>query len=273
MLVDESMNRHSVIVAVLLVGIVLIGQTLFADEDDRSKRLERLKYVAAEYEIHTIGEDGTRSKLSFQPEAVLRWSNPIRKTDDGAVFFWTDDGRPQVVACIYTYGEKGIDHEFQSLAERRLSADFEGQTVWTPETAGVKFVDIADAPTPANSPVLRLSQMRNLARRFRGSVAHAKGRLELRMLTQPVYRYPDDPSGRWLDGAVFAFVQGTDPEILILLEAQRVGSEYQWRYACARMTSAEAEAQIDDKPVWSVERWNWDPDPRNTYITFVKERL
>ena len=41
--------------------------------------------------------------------------------------------------------------------------------------------------------------------------------LELRLLATPLYRYRDtSPEGS--DGALFAFVQGTDPEVLLLVE-------------------------------------------------------
>ena len=39
-------------------------------------------------------------------------------------------------------------------------------------------------------------------------------------LSQPLYRYGGDDSGV-LDGGLFVFVQGTDPEVFLLIEARR----------------------------------------------------
>ena len=44
-------------------------------------------------------------------------------------------------------------------------------------------------------------------------------------MTQPLYRFPKKMSaGPVPDGAVFAFVQTTDPEILLLFEAPETAS-------------------------------------------------
>ena len=60
-------------------------------------------------------------------------------------------------------------------------------------------------------------------------------REELRLLPQPVYRYEsEDPEVQ--DGGVFAFVQGTDPEVLLLLEAVRTEGGLVWIYGFVRGT-------------------------------------
>jgi hypothetical protein len=54
-------------------------------------------------------------------------------------------------------------------------------------------------------------------------------------LSTPLYRY-EKPPGDVLEGAVFAFVLGTDPELLLVLEARRDEGATVWQYALARMT-------------------------------------
>ncbi|MAG94065.1 MAG: hypothetical protein CMJ48_09980 [Planctomycetaceae bacterium] len=53
---------------------------------------------------------------------------------------------------------------------------------------------------------------------------------QLRRLSQPIYRYESD-NANLLDGAMFAFVQGTDPEVFLLLEARSKGNNHQWEFA------------------------------------------
>ena len=240
-----------------------------AEAASRAQRLDELKRAAAEYELSL--DSDREHPLEFRPEPILRWSNPIRKTGDGAVFLWTRRGRPQAAVCIYTYGPSGIDHEFQSLADGPLEARRDGDVVWTPREAGLDWKPLPAAPAPAPSPAVRLSQMRTLARAFAASIVQGDEGSALRLMTQPVSRYGATGTAV-LDGAVFAFVQGTDPEVLLLLEAVDDGKQPRWQYAAARMSSAPLEVKHGDEVVYTVPRWNWQPVPTETYITFVRQR-
>ena len=51
----------------------------------------------------------------------------------------------------------------------------------------------------------------------------------LRLLTQPIYKYETADSG----GALFAFVEGTDPEVFLMIEARTVDAGSVWHYALA----------------------------------------
>jgi hypothetical protein len=234
---------------------------------ERSQRMEMIKRAAAEYEI--FRGPGRAQKLELHAEPVLRWSNPIRKTPDGAVFLWTRDGRPEVALCIYTYMADGIDHEFQSLSTAPLSAEYRGQPVWSPMQAGIEYSAVPGAPAVARSAALRLSQMREISRRFTSWIGQDDHKQEVRLLTQPIYRY-ESRRKEILDGAVFAFVQGTDPEVLLLLEAQPQGEGHAWRYALARMTMVAVESRYQDQVVWRLETLDQLPIASRPYVTFVK---
>lgn len=262
------------VLSVLLVSFFAPATTSEAKDDgDKKTRaagfLKLAQQAAAEYEFY-LGTN-RKTKLILQPKPALRWTNPIRKTADGAVFIWTLKGRPEAAACVYIYGESGIDHEFQSLSLKPLTAEYRGQTVWTPVKPGVELKVVLGTNAPSRSATLRLSQMRGIARRFTASVGKDKARHEIRLLTQPIYRYKLKDSDL-LDGALFAFVQGTDPELLLLIEAWRKETKWEWRYGLARMTSVLIEARYRDRVVWNIPRWNWRRDPKKPYITFSKKR-
>jgi hypothetical protein len=54
---------------------------------------------------------------------------------------------------------------------------------------------------------------------------------------------------------MFAFVQGTNPEILLLVETDaRSPSKKAWRYVFARMSCFNLRVYRDGKTVWSLER-------------------
>ena len=73
-------------------------------------------------------------------------------------------------------------------------------------------------------------------------------------------RYADEENGV-IDGALFVLVQGTDPELLIQIEAredERQNHEYWW--ALAPMTSANLEGYLDGNRVWSKPRTPGSPN-------------
>ncbi len=188
---------------------------------------------------------------------VLRWANQTRGSVDGATYIWTSRGRPVAAVCCYPWYEEICDN-FQSLARAPIRAERDSNVVWQPKAAGVTFEKVPDAPVPAASATARLRQMKSLARSFTvtllGWAPGDPDREELRLLQQPVYRYECDER-ELLDGALFAYVQGTDPEALLMIEAVPTESEEnEWVFAFARRTSGWLEAQHGDRVVWKAEK-------------------
>ena len=267
-------NRHGRVGALCVLAITGFARWASAQTDAsgaagdaaeaKSQRLELMKDAARRYEI--VSDDGTEYPLREEP--ILRWSNPIRKTPDGAVFLWTDDGRPRAACCVFPSGEATFDHEFVSLADGPFTASDEGEPVWTPPGAGVEWNPVPGAPQPARSAPLRLTQMRELSRRFTATVGRQNPQ-DVRLLPQPVHRYSSESAGV-ADGATFAFVQGTDPEILLLLEAAGDGDQSEWRYAAARMSSMAMVLKHQEVEVWSVPYWPRDEKPDQPYVNLAR---
>ena len=200
---------------------------------------------------------------AMKPHPVLRWRNVTRGTQesDGVFVLWVNKGRPEASASIYPW-EGNLVHDFVSLSRgAKLVAREDGRVIWSPETPGVEFKDIPGAPAPADTPAARLRQMKVLADRFKvtmtGWKADRSDREELRLLPKPLYRdepgEPQGPDPGWIDSGVFAFVQGTDPEAILLLEAVRQDGRPRWQYAFARATAGGLEARLDKTVVWAVE--------------------
>ena len=229
---------------VLLVPLFVFQ--LVADEDaaDNSKAWqERRQAEFAEYEIAQLGPDGEVA-VKFETNSLLNWSNPIRRSPAGAVYLWTIAGRPQLIASTYPY-KGGIEQELTSLSELPLQARREEADVHRfPQ--GIEWKQFAEADAPVKSRSLRLTQMRRLAERFRVSGVLDTNQFEARLLTQPIYRSPVDSDA---DIAIFAFVQGTDPEAVLLIEAE---GTTRFRYALARMTVVAITGDLDDIRVWDL---------------------
>jgi hypothetical protein len=119
---------------------------------------------------------------------------------------------------------------------------------------------------PAAGKVQRLTQMRALARRFSAACYNPRsGDLtELRLLTQPLYRYADELA-EVLDGGLFAFVVSNDPELFLLLEAAGAADKAHWEYSLARMSSQKLTVHLDGKETWTVTNyWQDSAEDRRT---------
>ena len=213
-----------------------------------------LERQAADYQIRL--KDADRRVATVLPEPILRWTQPVRGGDDGAVFLWIADGRPAAVATVFTYRIPGelrfFQHEVHSLTTAGLDATWRGKPEWHPEAPGVTFQAVPDAPIPADAPPARLRQMQAIAREFSGRSVDRKGATwELRLMPRLLHRYGAAGADA-LDGALFCLAQGTDPEIFLLLEARRDGPATRWQYALASFSDLKLTAKYRGKVVWEA---------------------
>ncbi len=227
---------------------------------------------ASKWEL--FAEGTKREKLELSPEPVLRWSNPAAGRVYGSVFVWTAGGRPVAVASFYRWFSPYTQRtaEFASLSPLALSAERLHRKQWSPPAAEVTFRPIPGAAAPIESAQKRLAQMRGLAREFvpelvdRRVVAEGTEQ-QLRLLDQPVYKYG---AGGLLEGGLFAFVVGTDPEVFLVIEAREGEEGRGWHYALARMNRDAMRVRHRDREVWSVPHLEtpWS-DGTSPYLLFT----
>jgi hypothetical protein len=166
------------------------------------------------------------------------------------------------VLSLYEYttpdGVVHEHHEFCSLATGPIVGDGPVGRDWSPPEAGITFTLVPDAGEPVASPVRRLAQMRELAGRFSGFKITREDRekRDLRLLSQPVIRYESKHHGV-TDGALFALVEATDPEIFLVIEARPHDGRVRWQYALARMNSLWLAASYADQQVWEADVLPW----------------
>jgi hypothetical protein len=220
--------------------------------------VKRIEKAVTQYEVRWMADE-----KPMTPKTASRWRNVERGQEAVALLvFWTRGGRPAAQASIYPW-QGNLIHEFTSLSSADAVGAFDdGTQIWLSRKDGVTFRDFIDAPEPADTPNARLRQMKLLAEKFEavltGWRADNSDRETLRLLSKELYRYDEEAlrqaGSSVRDGAVFGFVQGTDPEVTLLVQAETVGGKLSWRYACARATSGGLEVKLDDKIVWTVER-------------------
>jgi hypothetical protein len=248
-----------------------------ADPDDGLAKKMLPIYVkdAAEYSIAV--ESDPKKTLELKKEPNFEWSNPVRQgVQQGVVFLWLRDGRPAALGSIFSAaapkfpGGRRITHEFHALDTEKLLVNRpDALNEWKPQ-AGLERKELPDSGSPAATAAARLIQMKRLAQEFAGhEVDKDRNRWDLRLLPAPLFRYPAAKTGV-VDGTIFTLVSnaGTDPEVLLLLEAREDGGKMRWEYACARFSDRSLYVQRKDKEFWTSvqsETNTFLHDPQHLY--------
>ena len=224
---------------------------------------------------HLRADNGQSTALTLVNEPVLRWTNPYVGRVYGSVFLWTIDGRPAAIASAFKWFSPREEFyiELKSLSTDRLSGSRGGRQVWRSRPAPMEWSVLAGAPAPRDSARERLQQMRELARDFSAELIDRRtdsdGRkVQLRLLPQPIFRFNETKRSS-PDGALFCFVQGTDPEVLLLLQADRGAASPEWEYSLARFNTDELTVRHGSDPVWHVESTDFaNKEPDDDYVLF-----
>ena len=233
---------------------------LGADPGDglMKKMMPLYRQDAEAYSLSLAAEPETKARLKKEP--VMEWVNPARGDTQGVIFLWTRDGLPTAVGGVFSYpdGDKDdrvILHELHSLDTERIAVKRPPPEKWAPE-GGLKRYPLPEAAPPGNTGLARRLQLRKLAREFGGYSVDLDGnRLKLTTQATPLYRYPEAEDGV-IDGALFAITSeaGTDPEVLLLIEAVKGPDGLNWRYACGRFSDHELHASRKGKEVFTYLR-------------------
>jgi hypothetical protein len=265
---------HALYALVAVVAAVIPTSFLLAQDDpekvkeEEAQRNKQLKAMQRSAEQVTISlADEPKKAFKFHETALLRFSNPVSGTKDGAIYMWSNHGRPQAILKLYTYDNKQFTHEWLSLSESAIVAERDGKTIWSPEVPGVAFREVPDAPKPAETAAERLRQMKTLSAKFSSAytAVHLDSKpFELRLLSQPLLRY--ETTEARADGAVFGFTQSTAPAVLLLFETRKVQDASRWHYAFASMVTGPVTARHGETEVFSSTKDYSRRDRKQPYL-------
>ena len=235
------------------------AKTARPGDTDRSALLKEARQIVGEIKVYKLaGRKRDAVELIEQP--LLTYVDVPRENEHGTVWAWGRTGRPIAMVELYRNtrdrSNRGWVHAATSTSTGLFTADIADGVEWSPRTAGVELKRLEQAPAVAAEEPVRLRQMKELARRF---AAHEfwdpdNQRYELRLLAQPLHRYREPQAGL-LDGVVFIFAHGTNPEIVLLIEAAGKDTEAAtWQYGFVRLGSAEMHVSLDGGEVWTQPR-------------------
>jgi hypothetical protein len=261
------------------LGLLLLAQDQIEPTPSELSREEMqfLKETVAGLQLYEPPNRNQPLGLTAHP-VLGPYNNTTGPSRFGATFLWLAGERPVgAVSISIRRGQSSpVFCECSSFWARPLECSRDGKVLWKPQRAGVLHERLSDAPAPADSKPRRLTQMRDLARRF--SVTSYRSEPEeanhLRLLATPIFRFAAEDEGI-LDGGVFAFANATDPDGLLLLEAVRdqPGKPAYWRYTLARMSSQKAVVRLDEQEIWSVTNFHRELPEVRIKGPYIEQRV
>lgn len=243
----------------LMGWLCLAAATTWAedDQDSAAARQKRALAQMQQIEVRTAGTEPAQ-RLELTPRPLLTYGDAARQNDHGTLWAWSAGGRPVAFVELYQSPDRPSQFVYAATLTSTvlINAALPDGRRWTPQSPALQLLPLTKVEQPAEKPAGRLSQMKTIAGRL---TAHEfwdpkNSRFELRLLVQPVHRYAD-PNRHVVDGATFVFAHGTNPEILVQLEAiGKSPAEATWQLHAARLGSAELHLLFDDVEVWQQPR-------------------
>lgn len=297
----KSTRLHQRLPAIVLIAIAfgfearpLMAQgsvSPAAKKDDRPARLVEMREIATSFQAAKLDGE-TRVPAVLAGEPLYRWNDPTREFSDGTLWFWRAAGQPIGVVAIEFYpqnkafgiiwnleftslatgpieveGGKHFDNRYNDLAPPRP----DGRLRWAPSKGGIELRELPSAPEPAGTDAERLRQMRDILKRFSARELFHSQEYALRLISHPIDRYADAGSGL-VDGAIFLYANGTNPEVLLLVEVhRRRAGRATWWYAGAPLARAVVTLRLDRQDVWSHTS-KQVPSPQDIYFLARKPR-
>ena len=255
------------ILAAVTMGVCASDEKL---DDYRAVRRARMKGIAESFDVHAV-VDPKPVIAQLMTNPVLGYADSTRKLDESTLWLWVERKRPVALLAVELYPKANNGpswlFEIVSLADTRIGVSRGDDWTWGAEKPGVVWMPVAGEMIPSQNPALQLTQARKILQRCAAHEnAAVGGRIELRALTTPLYRYEDEESGV-IFGAIFAFANGTNPEVLLLVEARQSSpaKPAQWYCGFAQMTGAMVYASFDKQEVWSQKEAD-PPAIRDSYV-------
>lgn len=240
----------AVLLSMSMVACAAVAQTPEETDVSRERRESRLKMMRTRVAgLATTGRDG--QPAGFADEPALRFNDTPRGVVDGSMWMLGKSGRPAAVLTLEFYDNDTVMYELSSNAEPPQSVRGVNWE-WKPQDQPFDWTKIPVKAAPGATAKLRQSQLKLLVREFSASEEFNDQVHQLRVLPRPIYEYEDAESGI-LSGAVFVVANGTNAEILMLIEARAKTDEEPayWVAGFSRLATASLDVKYAKDEFWS----------------------
>jgi hypothetical protein len=262
------MSRQVFLITIAALFVFSAASAYPSDLPDVAKeKAEEEKHRKAAEEViggidPEILVDDKWAKAKRIEKPLLFYGDPTRDNDRGSLWAWGEKGRPAALLELYQNANDRTRWVYAvcNTSGRKLRADRNRAAWWRENESASELKDLPAAPEPAADGSQRQRQLKALAQKF---TAHQfwdpnNSRYELRRLERPLHTYRDEANGL-LDGALYIFANGTNPEIVLFLEARATAADktkFAWQFATGRLAHAELHLEYDGKEVFDAPRGN-----------------
>ena len=249
--------KHRRFLFALIANMALVASSAHADDEQTLRQRWANVYADIAHSLRMYSAKAETREFTPVSSPLLNYANPVRNWQQhGSVFLWTTGGHPAAIGSVWSVEDRKdttrrkVALEFHSLVEDNVRCEKDHETIWESREPGLSWKRCPLDIQPASSAPLRLSQMRQLMRTVSAKIETEES--ELRLMPQPLYRYPESATAV-VDGALFGFVMGTDPELFALVEARRDGDRPGWYWAFARFTHVGLTAKSSRQVVFECQ--------------------
>jgi hypothetical protein len=204
-----------------------------------------------------IQSDDKWTKVKRIEKPLLFFGDDTRGHERGSLWAWGDKGRPiGVLELFQNTGMKRWEFGLTNTSGGKLRASRAGEPWWQENESDIVLKDVPGASAPAAGVPQRLRQLKLLSQKFTGHeiVVASNSRFELRRIERPVHTYRDEEHGL-LEGGLIILANGTNPEILLFLEARadpKDRSKAVWQFLVGRAAGVNLHLAFDGKEVFDA---------------------
>ena len=265
------------------LAMLLFVSTCQGEENEEQQRAQLLEQMRSLAEHTTVNFATSERRIEFVRNPVFRYADQPRQFIDATLWVWTDAGRPAAFQKIEAmeFADKETQPPlwqfcFASVSQDLLVAQWPEGRPFRSTEPGVSFQALAETPAVATDNNKRKRQAREIVRNFSARIVtnpKENTTQEMRLLTTPIFDYHDPKTGEFR-GAVFGLsTNGTNPDVLIVLEVRGEEGKLGWHFAPARMTSGAVTLTYGDAKVWETNWLNAGEGPFPTWTYFVAPRV
>lgn len=219
---------------------------------DESPAQVAIRKLAKQCVFRPIADAGTPAdSFVLHPEPLLKYGDPTRDIGSSALWVWMDGEVPAMFQKIEVNVHQGSNNKwtwcFANASSRKL------ECAWPEVRPGsITVNEILTSRIPESPKVKEsapVSAMAFTARQLSRKFTARDGDDELRLLPRPLLEFKAEKQDIPY-GAVFGFATGTNPSVVLIVQAEKKNGEMIWTYRPLHMTALTVELEYDGRKVW-----------------------